>query len=171
MSARSHDVLNAWKMVASRRQLQGRVPLSALPRLAGLLFDSQGEVTFSLEFDRDALGAAYVELQAETLLPLQCQRSLARFELPVNLHQRLGLIREEAEEAGLPPGYEPRLVPDNGELRALDLVEDELILAIPVVPMAPDGALESPGWSPPAPAEEPPAPHPFAILATLKSKS
>jgi len=171
MPARSLDVLNAWKMVTARRRLQGRVPLSALPRLAGLLFDLQGEVRFSLDFDRDALGVAYVELEAETLLPLQCQRSLGRFEWPVNLRQRLGLIHDEADEAGLPPGYEPRLVPENGELRAADLVEDELILAIPVVPMAPGDPLDSPDWLPSPPAQESAAPHPFAILATLKSKS
>jgi len=171
MSTRSHDLLNAWKMVAARRQLEGRVPLSALPRLAGLLFDGEGEVRFSLEFDRDALGIAYVELELDTRLPLQCQRSLRRFELPVRLHQRLGLIREEAEEAGLLPGYEPLLVPESGELRAADVIEDELILAIPVVPVDLDAAPEHEDGPPPSAPPEPQRPHPFAALAALKSKS
>ena len=62
---------------------------------------------------------------------------LKRFLQPVQLVQRLGLIREEADEAGLPEGYEPLLVPDDGMLRPAELVEDELILAVPVVPAMP----------------------------------
>jgi len=153
-------------MVAARRILDGHLPLSALPRLTSLLFDDEGEVRFSLSFDRDALKVAYVELEMETVLPLQCQRSLRRFGFPVRMRQRLGLIREEADEAGLPPGYEPVLVPEDGQLRPLDLIEDELILAIPVVPVDPD----SPPAVPLPPADEPEKPHPFAMLAALKPK-
>jgi len=159
-------------MVAARRMMEGHLPLSTLPRLAGLLFDcdSEDKLRFSLGFDRDALGIAYAELDLETVLPLQCQRSLRRFGFPVELHQRLGFIRKEADEAGLPPGYEPLLVPASGEVRPVDLVEDELILAIPVVPLDPARPSQEPEWgAPPAPAESA-LPHPFAGLAALKQK-
>jgi len=140
-----HKPLDLWRMVAGRRIVEGRVPLSALPRLAGLLFDREGEVAFSLGFDRDALGVAYAELELATVLPLQCQRSLQRFGFPVQLHQRLGLIRKEEDEAGLPLGYEPLLVPEHGQVRALDLIEDELILVIPVNPN--NARIHLPRWS------------------------
>jgi len=163
--------LDVWKMVAGRRILEGCLPLSAFPRLVGLLFDSDGEVRFGLEFGRDALGVAYVELTLETTLPLQCQRSLQRFGFPVVMRQRLGLIGQEADEAGLPPGYEPLLVPGNGGICAADVIEDELILAIPVVPVDPDSVpaqQESPPSSPMAGAIKP---NPFAALAALKRQS
>ena len=92
---------------------------------------------FTLEFDRDALQVPYVELRIDAALPLECQRTLQRFLQPVQLVQRLGLIRDEADEAGLPEGYEPLLLPDDGMLRPAELVEDELILAVPVVPAMP----------------------------------
>jgi len=161
-----HKPLDLWRMVAGRHTMNGRLPLSTLPRLAGLLFDTEDEVQFSLSFARDTLGVAYAELTLEAGLPLQCQRSLQRFRFPVKLHQYLGLIREEADEAGLPPGYEPLLVPKSGELHASELIEDELILAIPVVPVAPD----SPSPAPLPPTIEPERPHPFAALAALKRK-
>ncbi|HEU4814313.1 MAG TPA: DUF177 domain-containing protein, partial [Xanthomonadaceae bacterium] len=101
------EVLDAWRMVAARRGFEGRLPLSAFERLRDSLCDAEGEVRFALDFDRDALQVSYVELRIEAQLPLECQRSLRRFELPVRLVQRLGLIRDEAEEAGLPEGYEP----------------------------------------------------------------
>jgi len=153
-------------MVAGRRIVEGRLPLSALLRLAGLLFDTDGEAQFSLGFDRDALGNAYAELELEATLPLQCQRSMQRFGFQVKLRQRLGLLRDEADEAGLPPGYEPLLVAENGEVRVTDLIEDELILAIPVVPVNPDSASV-----PLLPTTAPERPHPFAALAALKQKT
>lgn len=155
-------------MVSSRRGVEGQVALSALPRLKGLLLDDAGQVRYSLQFDRDTLRVPYVELSIETQLPLECQRSLERFELPVRLVQRLGLIRDEAEEAALPPGYEPLLVPEDGMLHATELVEDELILAVPAVPVAPGSEAVEREWG--AAEEAEPRANPFAALEALKKK-
>lgn len=163
------EVLDAWRMVAARRGFEGRIALSALPRLRDSLSDTEGEVRFALEFDRDPLQVPYVELRIEAQLPLDCQRSLRRFELPVRLVQRLGLIRDEAEEAALPEGYEPLLVPADGLLRPAELVEDELILAVPVVAVAPDTDAMERDW--PADDEEQRQASPFAVLASLKKQS
>ncbi|MEP6906692.1 MAG: DUF177 domain-containing protein, partial [Pseudoxanthomonas sp.] len=93
MSANVPEMLDVWRLVAAKRGFEGRVPLSSLTRLQGLLFDSEGEVVFSLQFDSDSLlKVPYVALQIDTALPLECQRSLKRFLLPVHLEQRLGLI-------------------------------------------------------------------------------
>ncbi len=156
-------------MVSARRRVEGRLPLSALPRLADSLADTRGEVVFTLQFDTDTFKVPYVELQAEASLPLLCQRSLQRFELPVSIGQRLGLMRDEADEAGLPPGYEPLLVPEDGMVRTVDLVEDELILAVPVIPVAPGTEAMEREW--PATEEEVERVNPFAALAALKDKS
>ena len=162
------ETLDAWRMVATRRQFEGSLPLSAMPRLGGSLADSEGECRFALEFGQDALQVPYVELSIEAGLPLVCQRSLERFVFPVKTVQRLGLIRDEADEAALPPGYEALLVPEDGLLRPADLVEDELVLAVPVVPLAPDAAPVDRTWS--AGEEEMQAASPFAALASLKKK-
>ena len=153
-------------MVAARRQFEGALPLSAMSRHGGSLADSEGECRFALEFGQDALQVPYVELSIEAGLPLVCQRSLERFVFPVKTVQRLGLIRDEADEAALPPGYEALLVPEDGLLRPADLVEDELVLAVPVVPLAPDAAPVDRTWS--AREEEMQAASPFAALASLK---
>ncbi len=156
-------------MVAARRRFDGRVPLSDLARLKGLLADAEGECSYALEFGRDAvLQVAYVELTLDTALPLVCQRSMQRFLLPVSMVQRLGLIRDEAEEDALPPEYEALLVPEDGNLRPLDLVEDELVLAVPVVPMAPGSEAVERDW--PATEEEQDKANPFAALAALKKQ-
>ncbi|MFT4249315.1 MAG: YceD family protein [Pseudomonas sp.] len=163
------ELLDAWRMVAARRRFDGRIPLAQMQRLRGSLVDAEGECVYALEFGRDdLLGVAYVELSVDTELPLQCQRSLQRFLLPVKAVQRLGLIRDEAEEAALPPDYEPLLVPDDGMLRTADLVEDELVLAVPVVPVAPGSEAVEAEWVPTE--EDLGKASPFAALAALKKK-
>ena len=166
MSAELPETLDAWRMVAARREFEGRVPLSSMPRLREALVDAEGEVAFALEFDRDAMQVPYVELRIDAELPLQCQRSLQRFLLPVQIRQRLGLIRDEADEAALPEGYEALLVPADGRLHPLDLVEDELILAMPVVAVAPGAEVVEREFVPGA--EETAEANPFAALAGLK---
>ncbi len=161
-------------MVAARREFAGRVPLSALSRLRGVLADDEGEVAFTLSFDHDALRVPYAELGIEAQLPLVCQRTLQRFLFPVSLVQRLGLLRAgddegEAAEAALPPGYEALVVAEDGMLRPADLVEDELILAVPVVPVAPGSESVESDW--PVAADEEAQANPFSALAALKKNT
>ncbi len=167
MSANVPEMLDAWRMVAAKRSFEGSVPLSALARLQGLLVEPEGEVRFALQFDSDTLlKVPYVELRIDAELPMECQRSLQRFLLPVSMVQQLGLIRDEADEAGLPPEFEALLVPQDGMLRPLDMVEDELVLAIPAVPMDPAGEPVERDW--PVPEDELEKASPFSALASLK---
>jgi uncharacterized protein len=168
MSADKPESIDAWRAVAARRIHQGEVPLARFTRLADSLADVEGVCRFRIEFGRDALGAATVGLTADAGLPLVCQRTLQRFVLPVHIEQHLGLIRSEREESALAPETEPVLVPENGMLCPLDLVEDELILALPVVPLSPRDPDEP---EPPPAVDEEPHSTPFAALAALKQKS
>lgn len=155
-------------MVAARREFEGRIPLSAMTRLRGSLVDAEGEVHYVLVFGTDSLKVPFVELRIEAELPLECQRSLQPFLQPVRLVQRLGLIRVEADEAALPPEYEPLLVPADAVLRPAELVEDELILALPVVPVSPDAEAVERDFAPAV--EETAQANPFAALAGWKKE-
>ena len=168
MSAVLPELVDAWRMVTQRRVFEGTVPLRRLPRLVESLVDGEGEVRYALEFGRDEFDVGFLEIRVEAGLPLVCQRTLERFVHPVALVQRLGLLREEAEESALPPGYEPVLVDAEGQLRPLELVEDELILALPLVPVSPD--VEATDMEAPPTAEEVQAASPFAALTALKQR-
>jgi uncharacterized protein len=167
-TSRVPELLDVWRMVAARREFEGRVPLAAMTRLRDSLVDAEGEVRYTLAFDTDALRVPYVELRVEVELPLECQRSLRRFLFPVRLVQRLGLIRDEADEAALPPDYEALLVADDGMLRPVELVEDELILALPVVPVSPEAEAVERDFAPTA--EETAQANPFAALSGWKKE-
>lgn len=167
MSHTVPDVLDAWRMVAARREFEGRIPLAAMTRLRSSLLDAEGDVRFRLAFGIDALQVPYVELGIDADLPMECQSSLKRFVLPIRISQRLGLIRDEADEAALPEEYEALLVDADAMLRPMELVEDELILALPVVAVAPDAEVVERDFAPTV--EEAATANPFAALAGLKN--
>jgi len=165
MSAALPARVDVARQVQARRKFEGTLPLASFSRLRGSLASTEGDVRYEAEFGRDDMGSPFLALHVEAGLPLVCQRTLDAFVLPVTIDQRLGLIADEAGEAGLPPGHEPLLVPD-GDISIADVIEDELILALPVVPLKPGEPLE---WKDPADREsEEKPPSPFAVLGELR---
>ncbi|HEV7123625.1 MAG TPA: YceD family protein [Rhodanobacter sp.] len=158
-------------MVSARRSFEGTLAIASLRRLCEALANTDGEVTFVLDFGRDSLGTSYVDVRASAPLTLTCQRSLEPFVSPVAVQTRLGLITDERAEAGLPPDYEPLLVAEDGRLRPADVIEDELLLALPLVPVNPDSRLpdEVTDQAPDSDAAgEGRSENPFAVLRELK---
>lgn len=164
-------------MLAASRRFEGTLPLAAMPRLCEALEQTEleeggGQCRYQLEFDRGVLDVPYVEIRAQAELPLICQRSLQRFLLPVRIVQRLGLVTREEQEAGLPEDYEMLIPEADGTIHPLELIEDELILAIPVVPMDPRSDPVELTWPPVAEAvEQEISMNPFAALAGLKQSN
>jgi uncharacterized protein len=128
-------------MVTARRSFEGTLPIAALTRLRGMLAGDVGVVEYELDFGRDSLGISYVDVRVRASLIVTCQRSLEPFALPVTVDTRLGLIKLERDEAALPPEYEPLLVAEDGRLSPADVIEDELLLALPLVPVNPESSL------------------------------
>jgi len=166
MNAALPEIVDPWRMVQARRSFHGSLPLAELGRLRDSLAAADGVVTFDLEFGTDELGIPNVWVRADATLSLVCQRTLDVFGLPVHVDTHLGLITREADEAALPPGYEPLLTGQDG-LRLADVVEDELILALPVLPVKP-GSTPSEEWKNAAANEDEAKPNPFAVLKNMK---
>jgi uncharacterized protein len=168
MSQALPEVVDVWRMVQAGRRFSGKLPFAAMPRLVADLASSEGSADFELDFGKDEFGVSFLHVRADAALPLTCQRTLDVFKLPVAIDTRLGLITNEEDEAGLPPGYEPLLTTD-GSVRLADVVEDELILAVPVVPVKPGTEQVERSWDDSAEAAEPEAkPNPFAALKTMR---
>ncbi|MBN8726802.1 MAG: DUF177 domain-containing protein [Xanthomonadales bacterium] len=166
MSSALPDRVEIARQAQARRIYEGALPLAGMRRLAESLADVAGEARYTVAFGIDELGVQYLDLVVEAGLPLVCQRTLERFVLPVEVRERLGAITSEAAEAGLPEGYEPLLAPD-GTVSIGEVIEDELILALPVVPVKPGAPLE---WTDPSDegAAEEARENPFAALGALK---
>jgi uncharacterized protein len=161
------ESVDAWRMVQARRTFQGKLPLAAMPRLRESLSERSGDVTYDLEFGKDDLGVAHLRVRADATLPLTCQRTLEVFGLPVHVDTKLGLITRETDEAALPGDYEPLLTTD-GQVNLADIIEDELLLALPVVPLKPGAEVAPQAWDEEDESQDDGQPNPFAALKKLK---
>ncbi len=158
-------------MVTGRRSFEGVLSVAELPRLVEALADDRGEIAYRLDFGRGELGGPQLAIRLRAGLTLECQRTLEPFEWPAVVETRLGLLASEAEAAALPPDCEPLLLED-GSLSPRRVIEDELLLALPLVPVKPGSEIMQGEWS--APGHDPrdaersePATHPFAGLRDL----
>ena len=169
MSVTLPSSVDAWREVRARRSFQGQLPVSVFHRLADVIASTDGDVTYELDFGRDEFNIAYVAVRAKAPLTVICQRSLEPFVLLVEIDTRLGLIVEESEEAALPPGYEALLVEQDGKLDLVATIEDELLLALPLVPVNPDYELPDDivGADEEEEASPDPSENPFAALRGL----
>lgn len=130
------------------RTLEGRLPVARLHRLAEVLADQQGDVEVRLEFGREPRSRTVVRGSIRGVLRLTCQRCLQPFELALDLPVHLVVVRSDAEAGRLAEEEDALLVGDAQALSLAELVEDELLLALPQVPAHP-----TPGCRPPAGSE------------------
>jgi uncharacterized protein len=117
-------------------ELGGELELASLPRLAGLLHSAAGSVRASLHFRQRGIGAVAATLSFDTTVELLCQRCLEPFAQPIEERLELMLVESSASSVSsvsIPEGYEPVEL-DNGRLLPARLIEDELIVSIPLVP-------------------------------------
>ncbi|TAN04319.1 MAG: DNA-binding protein [Rhodanobacteraceae bacterium] len=158
-------------MVAGRRSFEGMLPVADLPRLVDALAKDSGEVAYNLDFEQGQLGGPELHVRLAARLTLECQRTLQLFEWPVEVDTRLGLLAEEEDAAALPGECEPLLL-DHGALQPRRVIEDELLLALPLVPVKPgsealQGERSTPGQAPQDAEREEAVTHPFADLREL----
>jgi uncharacterized protein len=158
------SMADAQKLASVGRILEGTLLLGDSPRLNGLVIQPFGQVSYKLTFFTDVVGRACVRVKFSGHARLLCQRSLEGFDHPIESDTQLGFIAKEEEESALMPDFDPILI-GHDPIEFLSLVEDELILLIPQVPVNP--ALEdatSPGvWQAKAPEKA----NPFADLGSL----
>lgn len=122
------------KMAETGRLLQGRYSLEEMDRMHDALRDHNGVVSVSLEFGIDAEGIRYMKGRLQTELTLECQRCLQTMHEPVDAAFALGLVRGDEAAERLPSHYEPLQV-EGDALFLRDIIEDELLLALPLVAM------------------------------------
>jgi uncharacterized protein len=111
------------------RRLELAVPLAALVRVAPALLRHDGIVSAQIAFTREA-GRNVADVQIEAELVLRCQRCLEPMPLAVNSSSRVALVGSEPEANSVPEELETALAPE-GKLRPVELVEEELLLALP----------------------------------------
>jgi len=113
--------------------LSDEIELRQLARLADLLHSNSGSVKASLRFRQRRGGWLGLELEYETSVELLCQRCLEPIRQQLADRIEIALLESDSMEAHVPEGCEP-VVLDDARLLPAQLIEDELIVSIPLVP-------------------------------------
>jgi uncharacterized protein len=129
--------VKASQAVSRHAAFTGSVPLARLPRLAAALTEPTGELQVELQATRDGDGQDWLHGEIRGRLPLTCQRGLHAFDWNCDVALSLALVGSEAEEQQLLKDSESYRVEDD-ELPLRDLVEDEVLLALPMTPRCGD---------------------------------
>lgn len=169
--------LDVAALAAEAGRLSGDWPLAALPRLAASAHDGAAAGTgpgasWTVEgATRRRPGAepeVWLHLQARATLALECQRCLAPVAQELVVDRQLRFVATEEAAAALDADSDEDVLALPRVLDLRELVEDELLLALPLVPRhatCPQPLVAAPS------ADDEPVPereHPFAALRALK---
>lgn len=156
--------------------LQGQAALQGWQRLADELFGetlSAGPVVWHLQGRLLAQSGAAeqigLDLKASVNLPMQCQRCLSPVLALVEAERSFRFVHDEATAAALDDEAQDDVLVLSRDFDALTLIEDELILSLPLVPLH-DVCPEALPTSVADPEFEAASqrPNPFGVLASLK---
>jgi len=173
-----HPSLDVLAFCRGGEGLSGAWPLSRLERLATSLEAASAAdamVTWSAQGSlRPVTGGQpeiWLHLQGQATVSLQCQRCLRAMSQALVVDRHFMFVRHEDDAARLDEELEDDVLVLPPRLDLIELLEDELILALPIVPRH-EGACPEPLPVRDDPADdEAAAPHAFAALAALKGRT
>ncbi len=154
------------RLSAARKEVYtGTARPGEFPRLADVLAGEGGELRYRVEpLDE----GRRVHVQAEGSLELSCELSLEVYPQSLEVDSLLEVVASQ-EEAALLPEEADAVVTENEQLALRELIEDELLLALPLSPRKPGVVLEDYVSLDPESVESvaEPANNAFAILKDL----
>lgn len=164
--------LDPVRTAQKRLDYQGIYTAEQVERVADSVVSVDSDVECAMSFAVDSQRLAVLKGTAEVQVTLRCQRCNQPFPQHVHVSYCFSPVSNEEQAEALPEAYEPIDVDDFGEIDLLAVVEDEIILALPVVPVHDSEHCEVSEADMvfgqlPAEVEKP---NPFAVLASLKRK-
>ncbi len=149
-----------------RGVLHGDLAVSSLFRLHDLLTERSGALKYHIEGSVGSDGRSRLSIAVAGRLFLCCQRCLEALDYPLDLHSLLefvddghDLTKEELEDDLRD------FLPHQKDLDVMDLIEEEILLALPPVPRHDDCRLPAPGH------EAAEKVSPFSALSAARSRA
>ncbi len=159
-----------------KAQLSGRDPLGGYARLLNESSRQASELFLEWRANGERLRAADgavhpgLHLYAQVELPMTCQLCMGHVSVPVEVDRRFIFVADEEAAATLDDQSEDDVLVISQEFNLRELIEDELLMSMPLVPRheqcpeAPKMTVQDADFE----VLEKDKPNPFAILATLK---
>lgn len=172
------DRLDAKAFVQARARLTGHDSLLKFERLAqeakglhpDLRVDWKVQGEWRAEVGGDG-GQMWMHLQVQATFPMVCQRCLGPVDVQLKVDRSFRFVADEATAEALDDEVEEDLLALSREFDLHELIEDELLMTLPVVPRHEVCPTEVPMASSDDDFEAATAdrPNPFAALASLRA--
>jgi uncharacterized protein len=134
---RASKLRDVRKLADSRAVFDLDIPLRQLPGLPEEFSSGGGQVRARLSFGREQ-GFAIVQVELQAELAATCQRCLGAVPLRVTTSSPVLIVESEREAEAAPAGWETFFAPE-GRMEFAALVAEELLLALPIVPLHEQG--------------------------------
>ncbi len=155
-------LVNPRELAYQGARLQAELSLRQVEKLHDLVLGEGADtVSVSLEFTLDDCARPRMRCRILGLVHLECQRCLAPIAMDLDRIWCAVLVDSEEQAQKIPP-REDVLVVQQTEVNIVQLIEDDLLLSLPMAP-------KHIGCTQPARAEVAASVSPFSILARLQS--
>lgn len=115
--------------------LQGKIAVEQLTRASEYFTAKDGELTFEIRGRLDQRKRPLLTLTVSGYVTLTCQRCLQAMRHEVDVAQGLRLVKDEAALPRLDEEHDDiDVIVADSKMNVLDLVEDEIILSVPLGP-------------------------------------
>ncbi|WP_286261405.1 23S rRNA accumulation protein YceD [Thalassotalea atypica] len=161
--------IDPFKSAQRRLECEGVFKLTEMNRLLAVCETHGEQVKVSVQFDVDELGLVVLTGKASASVSLTCQRCTEDFEQEIEAEFCFSPVKKPELADELPSYYDAIELDENGEVNLRELVEEELILMIPLIPkhnLEDCNAQADSVWG--ELPEELDKPNPFDVLKQLK---
>ncbi|MEH6456257.1 MAG: YceD family protein [Cocleimonas sp.] len=128
--------VDPFKLVEQGRLFEGRIPQQDFLRLQDLLFSNDEDngklVEVNLEFTRTDTRLPVIKGHIKAELQMVCNRCLEATDLSIDTAIEVVLVSTDAQAERLQEGFDIWMVEDQ-TLFLRDFIEDEILLAMPIV--------------------------------------
>ncbi len=130
MQSRLPEKCDLFQLAEKGATIKGTWPVSKMTRLLEMLGADSGEAYTEMSFAKSGR-TRYVKGRVSAEVEIECQRCMSLMSFPIDAEFSLAIIETEAQIETLPEEFEPLIT--EGRHFLPDVIEDELILAIPFV--------------------------------------
>jgi len=126
--------LKLYNFAKKEVNLYGECKISNMPRVSEIAKNDNDSVEVDLSFHLDNGKTPCVKGIINLKVVLDCQRCLDDLEIDLNIPFKLAFVKHENQADGLDNSYEIYHVREAEEIETIDLITDEILLSIPMVP-------------------------------------
>jgi uncharacterized protein len=133
--------IDSLDFAANGMQIDTQVPFAELPRLLDVLDNPQGVLHYILQGGVDSLGRPVLDVSINGVCQLRCQRCLNGMDYEIQHKARL-LLCDQAALDVLEDEEEFDGILADAHLDVLALLEDEILLSLPIAPKHESGTCQ-----------------------------